>query len=253
MFRGLPARHRGESFVHHFQFLEGHLPASVLDQPHPLEMTVFERREGDHDYTVRLDCAPQISRFEGELRLALLVNGVPIYCLQFSIVPGWVVQSQERDAIFVLRVQGLKGQYELVRRATKELEEVAPPALLMAALQGLASAWDIRSMAMVCAKRQYCYVESADGLFTQTYDDFFAALGATRTTDDFYSSPLPLPSKPLDLIRNGHKSRTVRKRAFKLRISEEVCGWAIANTSAAVSEMPTAGTDAGIEEGSMAS
>lgn len=253
MFRGLPAGHRGISFVHHFRYLEAHLPPSVLHKRQPLQLTVFERREGDNLYSIRLDCAPSESRFEGELRLGLLMDGVLIYCLQFSIVPGWIVQSTEKDSAFVLRVQGLKGQYERVRCATKALQEVAPPALLMAALQGLASAWGIRHMAGVSATKQYCFAPAAANLFTQTYDDFFTALGATRTTVDYFSSPLPLPAKSLDLIRNGHKSRTVKKRAFKLQIAREVCQWAIGNTQAAVAAVPLLEMAVPTEEDSVAS
>lgn len=230
LFTGLPARQRAASFAHHLRFLRTHLPDALLRQQAPLELAVFERREGDHVYSVRLDLPPKNASFEGELRLGLLMDGVLLYCLQFSVVPGSVVQSQERDAVFILRVQGMKGHYEQIRIATKALQEVAPPALLIAALQGIASAWGIHAMAGISAASQYWYEERDASLFTQIYDDFFVELGAARTTKDFFSSSLPLPVKPLDLIRNGHKSRTMKKRAFRLRISDEVRQWMIGNT-----------------------
>jgi uncharacterized protein len=238
LFTGLPARARAASFAHHLRFVEARLPGRLLRQRRPLEMTVFETREDGNLYTVRLDFPSQNSIWEGELRLGFRVDEVLTYCLQFTIVPGWVLQSKERHVVFISRVQGMKGHYEQIRCATKSLREVAPPALLMAALQGIADAWGIGAMAGISAQSQYCYDESAAGLFRQTYDDFFLALGATRTTKDFFSSPLPLPAKPLALIKNGHKSRTLKKRAFKLRISDEVRRWMIEHTSGAVAMVP---------------
>lgn len=238
LFTGLPARHRAASFAHHLRFLRTHVPEALLLREEPLELTVFERREGDRVYSVKLDLPPQISSFEGDLRLGLLVDGVLVYCLQFTIVPGLAVQSKESDVVFILRVQGIKGHYEQIRLATKSLQEVAPPALLIAALQGIASAWGIHEMAGISATSQHAYDETVASLFTQIYDDFFLELGATRTTKDFFSSPLPLPAKPLDLIRNGHRSRTLRKRSFKLRISDEVREWMIENASPSEAKAP---------------
>jgi uncharacterized protein VirK/YbjX len=248
LFTGLPARYRAASFVHHFRFLESHLPSGLLQQRRPLEMTVFERQEGQNLHSVRLDLPPREARYEGESRLGWLVDGVLVYSLQFSIIPGWVVQSKERDVVFILRVQGIKGQYEQIRSITRALRDVAPPALLMAALQGMASAWGIREMAGISARSQYCYEESAAAVFTQTYDDFFLSLGAARTTSDFFSCPLPLPAKPLDLIGNGHRSRTIKKRAFKLQIAEEVCQWMFENTPAAAVPIPMFDVRAGVEK-----
>jgi uncharacterized protein VirK/YbjX len=260
LFTGLPVRPRAASFVHHWQFLESHLPSGLLRRRQPLEMTLFERREGENIYTVRLDFPPCYSRYEGESRLGLLVDGVLVYCLQFSIVPGWVVQSKERDVIFILRLQGVKGHYEQIRAATKTLREVAPPALLMAALQGMSSAWGIREMAGISARSQSCYARSQPGyddssasLFTQTYDDFFISLGAIRRTSDYFSSPLPLREKSLALVGNGHKSRTLKKRAFKRQIADEVCRWVMENTPAAAVTMPMPDIRATIEERSVAS
>jgi uncharacterized protein VirK/YbjX len=251
--RGLPTRARAASLVHHFQFLEAHLPGSLLHQRQPLAMTVFKKREGDSLYTVQLDFPAEDSIYEGESRLGMLVDGVLVYCLQFSIVPGWVVQSTERDVVFVLRLQGVKGLYEQIRTATRALEDVAPPALLMAALQGIASAWGVREMAGICARSQYCYRESAASLYTQTYDDFFAAIGATRVTSDFFRGPLPLPVKALDRIKNGHKSRTQKKRAFKLQIAEEVSRWMSRDTAATLATVPKRDLEAPIEERPFAS
>jgi uncharacterized protein len=222
LFRGLSANKRAACFLHHYRFLKARLPGSFLRQRDQREMTVFETREGGSTFAVGLGFPTPNTHFEGELRLQLLVDGVQAYGLQFSIVPGWAVGSKERDAVIILRLQGTKGCFQQVRSATKTLHEVAPPALLVAALQGIANAWGIRELAGICSRSQTFYQEHIATQFQQTYDDFFLELGMARTAADFFSSPLPLVAKPLDQVRNGHKHRTLKKRAFKLQIADAV-------------------------------
>lgn len=227
---GLSASERACCFVHHYKFLDAKMPGRFLRQRHQREITIFEMREGDSTFAVTLGFAPRNAHWEGESRLELLVNGVEVYVLQFTIVPGRILRSEEKDAVFIQRLQGMKGCCEQVRSATKALHEVAPQALLVAALQGIANAWGIREMAGICAKSQYCYDERFSAVFKDAYDDFFVELGASRTTADFFSSPLPIKEKPVDLIRNGHKSRALKKRAFKRQIADEVSRWMTENS-----------------------
>lgn len=87
-------------------------------------------------------------------------------------------------------------------------------------------------MAGIWGRSQFCYDEKSAALFQESYDDFFVELGATRDAADFYSSPLPVIEKSVDQIRNGHKSRTRKKRAFKLEIARQVrCQIEFASTS----------------------
>jgi hypothetical protein len=78
-------------------------------------------------------------------------------------------------------------------------------------------------MAGVCASRQSSYSEEFSSQYRSAYDDFFTELGVSKSNAGFFVSPVPLPEKPVTLIKQGHKLRTREKRAFKRRIAAHVC------------------------------
>ncbi|HXC94819.1 MAG TPA: DUF535 family protein [Edaphobacter sp.] len=217
--RGLSVRQRASCFTHHYQRLHDSIPALLLSQVLHGELQLLEERDGQNQYCIAMGLARTEVR-EGEIFLHLKVNGEPVYVLQFTIVPGTIVGSTARDVLLISRLQGMKGCYTQVHAATKVFHEVAPPALLLAVLQGIAQALDIRELAGVCATSQFSYTPSCAATFTDAYDDFFTKIGAVRSDGLFYLSPIPVEDKPLQDIRNGHKARTRKKRAFKLEIAD---------------------------------
>ena len=106
-----------------------------------------------------------------------------------------------------------------IKLATKTLVDVAPGALLLAALQGIAMALGIGDLASVSATNQSLYSEQYDGVFRSAYDEFFTELGLAKSEAGFFLSPVPIAEKPLSLIKQGHKLRTRAKRAFKAEIT----------------------------------
>ena len=220
--RGLTVAERAACFTHHYNYLQRRFPARILHLALNRGLPLLEITEDGVRYSVTMGLAKQEVR-EGEFYLQLSVDGLRIYVLQFTIVPGSVVGSRAADVLLISRLQGVKGCYPQIYSATKAFRDVAPPALLMAVLQGFAQAFHIDEMAGVHAARQFAYLRECADSFYEAYDQFFTELGATRSSAGFFSSPLPIDDKPLDGIRNGHKSRTRKKRAFKLRIAERVC------------------------------
>jgi hypothetical protein len=98
--------------------------------------------------------------------------------------------------------------------------EISPRAVLIAALQGIAEAIDVRTVAGVCATNQLSYKESEAELFDRVYDQFFRSIGATGPSNGFYFFGVPLPDK---LIGPGHRRRKQLKREFKKEISKSIC------------------------------
>jgi uncharacterized protein VirK/YbjX len=220
--RGLTVAERASCFAHHYRQLNARFPADLLHQVLSREATVFELSESGILFKINLGLSREDVR-EGELFLHLQVDGVVVFVLQFTIVPGRVVGSEAADVVLISRLQGTKGCYKQIHLATKTFREVAPAALLLAALQGIAEALGIREMAGVCATSQFSYSEECARSLTEAYDNFFLELGATKATDYFFTSPIPMKDKPLSMVNNGHKARTEKKRAFKLRIAADVC------------------------------
>jgi uncharacterized protein VirK/YbjX len=92
----------------------------------------------------------------------------------------------------------------------------------VAALVGIARAWDIRQLGGITASSQFSR-EHCPPALVRTYDDFFASLGASRISEQFFATPIPLKEKAIDEITNGHKARTRKKRLFKMMVTDEVC------------------------------
>jgi len=219
--RGLSPAERAASFAHHYRCLSAMFPAPILQQILYGDITLLEKQAQDHFFSVHLGLARTEVR-EGELYLALQVDGVTAYILQFTIVPGWVVKSDAADVLMISRLQGIKGRYRQVHLATKAFLDVAPPALLLALLHGIAKLGAIDEMAGISATKQFSYVEKCADAFQSAYDDFWVELGAKRITASFFACPVPPPEKSLDCITNGHKSRARKKRAFKQQLAEDV-------------------------------
>jgi uncharacterized protein VirK/YbjX len=220
--RGLTVAERRSCFLNHYSRLRAAFPARFVRQIFTGNVPLHEICGEGHRFVITIGRDKKYDR-EGELSLCLEVDNKTVFNLGFSIVPGWVVGSKAADVLLITRLQGTKGTFTRICVATKALHEVAPPALLVAAFCGFARACGIGEMAGICAKNQFAYSEDSSVFFHETYDDFFVELGATKSTPKFFTSPIPLQEKPLELINNGHKSRTRKKRAFKLEIADSVC------------------------------
>jgi len=227
LFRGLSAKERTASILHHYRFLLSRISDYLLRQSGPWEIPLMEHRKNGIDFSVTLGLPSKYALFEGESLLQLFVDGVPVYGIQFTIVPGWVLHSEQRDVVFVQRLQGVKGCFEQVSAATSAFSDVAPPLLLMTVLQGIAAAWGIREIACISAQSQYGSKfhndDRSSALIRRAYDEFFLELGAARVSADFFSLSLPVEGKPIEAIGNGHKARTRRKRVFRDEIANRVC------------------------------
>ncbi|MGC2638563.1 MAG: DUF535 family protein [Acidobacteriaceae bacterium] len=222
LFPGLSATERAQCFLHHYRYVQDHLDCGILREALQRDTVLLELSQVGHSSAVTIGPPAENALWEGELALALWFDGEPLYSLQFAIVPGWVLQSQEKNAFVILRIQGVKGRLDEIRAATRVLQDIAPPALLVAALAGIAKAWDIRLLGGISALSQFSR-EHCSAALMRTYDEFFATLGATQVSDNFFATAIPLKEKAIDEITNGHKARTRKKRLFKAMVTEEVC------------------------------
>lgn len=220
--RGFSTAQRAACFLHHYKRLHASTSAEFLDRTLHRRVTVFEARRDEIDIEISL-CFSRPFEKEGELSLNLHVNGAVVFVLSFTLIPGWVVQSEAEELLLISRLQGTNGFYPQVRAATKALHHVAPAALLLAALHGFAKAFGIGVMAGVSAVRQSSFTEELSLFYKSAYDDFFSEIGIPKNTSGFFLSSIPPEDKPMSSIKKGHKIRTREKRQFKLQIAEYVC------------------------------
>ena len=235
--RGFTVDQRASCFLYHYHRLHQALPDSFLRRTFHEDIPILEIPEGANRFVLTLGLS-RPSYKEGELSLHLRVDGNIVFVLSFTIVPGWVVNSQASEILLITRLQGVKGAYSHISDATKTLHDVAPDALLFAALQGVANAFGIVEIVAVSATRQSYYSRRAAAVFEEAYDEFFAGLGILKDAAGFFHIPLPFQEKPLSIIKHGHKLRTKEKRTFKQQI-QSACADFFAETAPAASHQPS--------------
>jgi uncharacterized protein VirK/YbjX len=227
LMRGLAAPTRTACFVHHYRRLHLALPDDLLDRILQGDLAIFSLSEADHRFEITLGRSLHVSNSrqvdnEGELSLRLLVDGTRVYVLSFTIVPGWVVESPAAEIFLVTRIQGELGVFPQISLASKAMHGMPPEMLLMAALQGLGEAFQIREMAGIGATRHLSYWAEEDAIFKRAYDEFFTRIGAVQNPAGFYAAFFPLPEKSLSLVKRGQKTRARARRAFKRKLAVEV-------------------------------
>lgn len=177
---------------------------------------LWQETHNNDQYSIVLEF--QFGRdYEGDLSLVFEFNSLPIYVVSFSFIPGKAMSFQFDQAIFVGRIQGL-ASFELIRNMTKNLYDIAPPALLMAALQGVALAFKIDTIIGVNNEKQ---LSSTKAHIYFDYDLFWSSLTAYKTKENWFALPVPFLEKPIEMIKNNHRRRTLNKRQYKNKIREE--------------------------------
>jgi len=227
--RHLSTRMRLAMLTHHYEFVRTRLHAGFLERVMAQQSTLWSSVGDENRFSIALSLPHSLHHpgrivdQEGDLALYFTMNDVPLYVACFSIVPGIAVNLDPRDALFVGRLQGADGSFELIRQATRLLHDISPRDFLLAALQGIAGALGIEAMVGVSNAEQLSKSRS-DGarnvLFD--YDQFWTALHAQRTIDNLFVLPVPLPERPIETIAQKHRARTLRKRRFKERVSLEI-------------------------------
>jgi uncharacterized protein VirK/YbjX len=178
---------------------------------------LWQRTVGSNVVAINLSFTGKLQH-EGDLLLEFEQNCVPLYHLSCSIAPGYLVGSSVAQVFLIARVQGVAGELDAIRHATKICLDIAPPYLLMAVLQGIAEALHIGLIAGVTNEEQLTANIDASRIVYFDYDDFWRAhLGAESTK--FYLMPVPIADKPLALITSGHRRRTRFKRRFKSEVT----------------------------------
>jgi hypothetical protein len=231
--RGFTVAEHASCFLYHYRRVYAALPDHLFRQALLEDFTIHEIFEDVHRFTLTMGLSRPYDE-EGELSLNLCVDSEIVFILAFTIVPGSVVQSPAQEVLLVTRLQGVKGAYAQIAAATKAMHDVAPGALLLAALQGFGEAFGINEIVAVSAVRQSSYSEAAAAVFKEAYDDFFTELGMTNHATGFYRASIPLQGKPLTCIKHGHKLRTREKRAFKQQI-QSICAGFFKNSALAAS------------------
>jgi uncharacterized protein VirK/YbjX len=218
--RGFDVGVSAPCFLYHHRRLQAALPLDLLRQLMLGQVTLFEASDENTHVSVTVGQTRPLHDKEGELDMRLRVEGKPVFILSFTLVPGWAAGSEAREVLLISRMQGVGGCYSEIKLARKVLADVAPNALLLAAVQGIALALGIDVLASVSSSQQYAYREEFADRLHRNYEEFLGELGIEKNGAGFLVSAIPIPEKPMASIKTGHKLRTKEKRAIKLAVRE---------------------------------
>jgi uncharacterized protein VirK/YbjX len=212
-------------YLHHYTRLHALLPESVIDKFLQGRIVLHQIFESGSSFAFTMGLPERIDDKEGEMSLDLRVDNRKVCSLSFTIVPGWVVESKTEEIILISHLQGVKGCNAQTRLARKVLCDYSPKAMLLAALQGVANAFEIREIQAVCATMQRSHQESCSAIFRRGYDHFFSKAGMVKTAAGFYSTSIPLTGKPLSAFKGRARSRAKKRREMRQRIQLACEAW----------------------------
>ncbi len=160
---------------------------------------------------------------EGDLCVTFHVGLTSVYHMSFTIIKGHLLGIDEDNIIFITRVQGVAGTFDMIRRATKELDDIAPTVILFTAIQAISTAYEIKSIAGITAREQIVVGEMEPvERFHSSYDSFWIKMGGIKINNVAFLLPTVPQSAPLNLIKKNHRCRTKYKRQLRLVVYKHV-------------------------------
>lgn len=218
---GLSRKERASILVHHYNFLSHRAHEQFFRTIIGGRIELWQHAVGEHAYRIFLTF-PSTTQAEGDLALVFRADAKDLYALSFTFGPGAIAHLRAANVMFIARVQGRGGALDRIRVATKNCLDISPPALLLAAAEGIAAELKMEHLVGISARTHLSADKGAPGGLVTAYDEFWAAAGGQRLEADMFQLAVPLAEKPLSAVKRCHRSRVRRKRAFKRRVAEQV-------------------------------
>jgi uncharacterized protein VirK/YbjX len=217
----LSRKERAAILVHHYSFLGSRSHERFFRQISDGRLELWNDTVGENSYRILLTF-PHATDAEGDLALIFRANQTDLYTLCFTLGPGNVARLPSANVMYIARVQGKGGALDRIRAATKECLEISPPALLLAAAEGIATELNLDHMVGIGGTTQISADNAVATGGLAAYDEFWTALGGERMPGDMYRLSVPLAEKPITAIKRCHRSRVRRKRAYKALVASRV-------------------------------
>ncbi len=210
---------RAAILANHYEYLQYCFSQAFLDKIIHAQAPLWEASVEECYLGIRLSIMHS-TKCDGELSLNFQANATDVYMLCFVIVPGRLMGADEEQVICVTELAGKKGCADLINFATKSVGDVGPRLILMAAMHGIALALNIRHIFGISAANQVSFEgESLSGNFASAYDRFWDSIEGKQLSSGWFYFPVPLPEKPLALIKQKHRPRVKSRRAFRAAVT----------------------------------
>ena len=222
---GLTPDARTLGLLAHFQWLlSRHNMAAVLDFYKRGAQVFYTQTYSEGDISLVLEPARGLGR-EGELSLHLKFNGVAVMRAAFSILPAEMLGIQEDGFVMVIgNMQGQRALNQEIKIVTQKMERTRPQNILMTALQGLATGWQLVGMVGVSdAAHVYSGYRSLSQRVGQSYDGLWAELGTTgAVSKTHWRLPIQWMARSEQDVPSNKRSQLRRKNEIRQKIFDEV-------------------------------
>lgn len=212
---------RLEALTNHYEYLQGRVNDNFLIRVYEERPTVWGESIEGHLYSIQL-CFPSEHDCEGDMRLDFKRESTVLYTLTFTITPGRLVDAEDRQVLLITAIQGASKKIELIKEATKICNDTSPAHLLLAAAQGVALSLGISAVAGVGTAQQISREDGDESSFVFDYDHFWESFTGEEVKKDFYLVPVPFREKPIELVKANRRSRAIRRRELRGRVTEQV-------------------------------
>ncbi|WP_310610101.1 DUF535 family protein [Limnohabitans sp.] len=222
---GLSAEARTHAMLAHFEWLMArHSAQVVVDFYKRGAYTFFKQSYPEGDITVELEPGRGLGR-EGEFELHLKLNGAAVMRAAFSILPSSMVSISAPG--FVMAIGNMQGQRFLnqeIKIVTQKMERTRPQNILMTALQGLASGWQLVGMVGVSdVAHVYSGYRSLSQRVGQSYDALWQEMGTTGALSEVHwNLPIQWVARSEQDVPSNKRSQLRRKNEIRQKIFDEV-------------------------------
>lgn len=219
--KDLPFTARALFKIHTWQALEGAVCRQFLANLLRGSTLIWQDLRDTSLLTVEMRLCPIA---EGEIDLVFSWNGSDLYTSSFVIAPASFFRMTSGSVLYITRIQGAKGQKPLINAATKLMLGVAPPMVLMSALEALSIVVGARVIVAVSHDHQLSGPSHAQerSQFLRAYDQFWEALEGDRIASGDFCLRLPLRMKERSLFKPYHRRRAVARQSFRRSVSSQV-------------------------------
>jgi uncharacterized protein VirK/YbjX len=222
---GLNAEARTNAMLAHFEWMMSrHSSQAVIDFYKRGSYVYFSQTYPEGVITIELEPGRGLGR-EGEFELHLKFNGAAVMRAAFSILPTHMVGMPEGG--FVMAIGNMQGQRFLnqeIKIVTQKMERTRPQNILMTALQGLASGWQLSAMVGVS---DFAHVYSSYRSLSQrvglSYDGLWEEMGTTgRLSKVHWQLPIEWVARSEQEVPSNKRSQLRRKNEIRQKIFDEV-------------------------------
>lgn len=209
--KNLRLRERVDFLLSHYRFEERFFDKRYKENVYLKGgLVLWEDKVGGVEFQMRLVLADRYAA-EGDLCMALMVDGARLHAISFSWIPDDLVEP--KVGMFIGLNQGRwQKEHEYQTKFNVAYPHNSANFVCYSALQGLARAVGIRHIIAVSGKLQVCFCSDENRSFENAYDDFWKSVGGVLGVKHGFYLPVPWPKRDLSALPSKHRKRAATRR-----------------------------------------